>query len=65
MAYTLEQVSALQDAIAQGVMKVKYSDKEVEYRSLAEMQQILADMRAELGIGQKRRRFASFSKGIK
>jgi hypothetical protein len=64
MAYTQEQFTALQDAIAQGVLTVEYADKKVTYRSLAEMQQILSDMKIELGTSNHGRRYASHSKGI-
>lgn len=38
--YTIEQYNALNEAIAQGVKKVKYFDKEIEYASLDEMLRI-------------------------
>lgn len=64
MAWTTEDLAALQAAIATGAKKVKYSDKEVEYRDLSEMNQILADMQVQLGIAPRRRRYAQHSKGI-
>lgn len=69
MAYTLQQLTILETAIAQGATKVKYADKEVEYRSLAEMQQIRIQMRDELELNgtnpnKSRRRFGTFSKGL-
>jgi hypothetical protein len=64
VVYTLEQYTALSDAISQGVMKVKYFDKEVEYRSLDDMLRILALMKAQLFPNQNNgRRYVSFSKG--
>lgn len=39
MAYTQTDLDALQAAIAQGARKVKFEGKEVEYLSLAEMEQ--------------------------
>lgn len=50
--YTLEMYNALCAAIAQGARRVKYSDKEVEYMSLAEMLSIKDLMEQELGLGQ-------------
>lgn len=42
-------IDALEDAIGTGARRVKYSDgSEVEYRSLAEMRSILADMKASV-----------------
>ncbi|MCA1419482.1 hypothetical protein [Bradyrhizobium sp. BRP23] len=45
---TQAQIDALRYAIAQGVQTVSYGDKRVEYRSLAEMLQILNDMENEV-----------------
>lgn len=50
--FTLSQYNALVSAIASGATRVKYSDKEVEYRSLAEMRALLNDMALDLGITQ-------------
>ncbi|OHD34707.1 MAG: hypothetical protein A2004_00020 [Spirochaetes bacterium GWC1_61_12] len=66
MAYTLEQYSALQAAIAEGALTVRYADKSVQYRSLDEMMRILKLMATELGLNSNNdggRRYASFSKG--
>jgi hypothetical protein len=68
MAYTSDQLAALEAAIAQGALVVQYADKRVEYRSLVEMQQIRRQMRTELGLdsgaASKGRRFAEFHKGV-
>lgn len=68
MAYTMDQLNALRAAIAQGARVVQYADKRVEYRSLAEMQQIERRMSAELEpastSGKGGRRFASHDKGL-
>lgn len=65
MAYTMEQVTALEAAVAEGALTVKYQDKQVTYRSLDEMVRILRQMKTELGLINKNggRRLASFSKG--
>lgn len=65
MAYTLEQYNVLCESIAQGILKVEYSDKKVEYRSLAEMNQIKAQMEKQLfqTNSSDRRIFADFNKG--
>lgn len=47
-AFTHENLLALEQAIVEGVKTVKYSDKEVEYRSISEMMQIRTLMRKEL-----------------
>jgi hypothetical protein len=42
MAWTIEQLNALDAAIAEGALTVKYADKSVTYRSLDEMLRIRA-----------------------
>lgn len=66
-SYTQEQLTALEAAVAQGTLRVRYGDKEVEYRSLAEMLRVIDMMRKELGIvkNDSGRKYASFSKGLK
>jgi len=55
-AYTMDQYNALVAAIALGAKYVKYSDKEVEYRSLAEMSSLKQEMEQQLGISGAPRR---------
>jgi hypothetical protein len=64
--YTTEQYNTLCEAIAQGALKVKYADKEVEYRSLNEMLRIRDLMAEELGLKKSGsgRLFANFNKGF-
>ena len=63
--FTQAQIDALSEAIAQGAKKVKYGDKEVEYRSLKEMQEILQVMKEDLGlITFKKRVVADFKTGL-
>jgi hypothetical protein len=67
MIYTIEQYNTLKAAIAEGALKVEYSDKKVEYRSLKDMKEILRDMENELGLtcnNNGGRKYAMFSKGI-
>ena len=66
MAYTIEQYNALQAAIAEGALSVRYADKSVTYRSLDEMMRILKHMATDLGLNAYNdggRRYTSFSKG--
>lgn len=66
MAYTIEQYNLLVAAIAEGALRVKYADKEVEYRSLKEMLLLKGLMEDDLGLTKnKRRKYASFTKGLK
>lgn len=47
--YTAQQLADLRAALAEGVLRVKFSDgRELQYRSLAEMQQMERIMAAEL-----------------
>lgn len=64
LTYTIEDYTNLKKAIAQGASRVKYGDKEVEYKSLEEMERILALMAKELGItkNRNRRKVAYFCK---
>jgi hypothetical protein len=48
MAFTQEQVTALEGAIAEGTLRVKYADREVTYQSLDAMRRLLVQMRAEV-----------------
>jgi hypothetical protein len=65
LAYTHEQLEALEKAIAAGSRRVKYSDQEIEYRSLDEMRSIRNEMRADLGMVSKTARvYPEFSRGI-
>lgn len=52
MAYTLTQLQELRNAIAEGVLSVRFSDgRQLTYRSLDEMRRIEAVMAAELESG--------------
>jgi len=68
--FTFEDLHALEDAIAKGVRSVKYSDKEITYRSLDEMLKIRDLMRQCLGLNDNEdnsrglRRVASFNKAL-
>lgn len=66
MAYTLTQLDLLNVAISQGVTKVIYADKTVEYRSLDEMYRIKSEMMLELGLikPDSGRRYAEFRSGL-
>ena len=72
-AFTIENLELLEQAIVEGVKRVKYSDKEVEYRSLDEMIKLRNMMKKELcqntsktdkGLFGGRRINAKHSKGL-
>ncbi len=65
MAYSREQLDALEKAIASGSRRVKYSDQEIEYRSLDEMRSLRLEMKKELGLASRTTRYYPyFSRGI-
>ena len=53
MGFTLTQLEALEDAIAQGVLTVSYNGKTVTYRSLDEMIKLRDMIRKDLGLVSK------------
>lgn len=63
MATLAEQQAALEAALASGEKRVKYRDREVEYRSVEEIQQALADVRARMS-GTSGRRVAQLHRGF-
>ena len=63
--YTLEQLTRLRAAIAKGVRRVKYEDKDVTYASIDEMLKVLRLMEEDLGIKKKSGRLlAEYDKGL-
>ena len=62
MAYSQAQLDAIKAAYASGVTRVSYDGKTTEYRSLAEMREIIATIEADLAAqaGRKVAGFASF-----
>jgi len=50
MAFTSDQLTALETAIAQGALSVQYNDRRVTYHSLDEMLRLRNQMRSELGL---------------
>ena len=64
-AWTQEMLTALEEAIAKGVLIVRYQDKEIRYRSLDEMMKIRNEMRKSLGLVDKGGRLrAKTNKGL-
>ena len=49
MAYTANDLASIEQAIAMGVKKVKYGDKETEYHSIQDMIALRDQIKAELG----------------
>ena len=68
MPYTEQQLQALRDALANGVRRVRFGDREVEYRSVEELKAAIAAAEAELaktnGIPVARQILISTDKGF-
>lgn len=68
MAFTLEQLAALDESISGGALTVEYADKKVTNRSLADMLALRDLMRKELFPGDNKeprgRHYAQFSNGL-
>jgi len=63
MAYTEAQAETLRTAIARGVKRVRYADREVEYADLDAMRAALADMEAALASANSQpRQFLGYSR---
>ena len=48
MPYTDEQLQALRNALANGVRRVRFGDREIEYRTVDELKAAIATAEAEL-----------------
>jgi hypothetical protein len=57
MAYTTDDLAALQRAIARGARVLEMAGERVEFRSLKEMERIEAKIKEELGQATGRRVF--------
>lgn len=65
--FTQAHLTAIKEAYASGITRVSYDGKTTEYRSLAEMKQIIATIEAELAAESGKPRpvagFVSFKRG--
>jgi hypothetical protein len=50
MAYTVDQLTAIESAIASGILTVRIGDVLTTYQTLDQMRKLRDDMRAELGV---------------
>ena len=46
--YTDQQLQALRDALANGVRRVRFGDREIEYRTIEELKQAIAAAEADV-----------------
>lgn len=61
---TQAQLDALKAAYFEGVVRVSFEGRSIEYRSLADMKRIIQDLERELGIAQgPRTSYASMGRG--
>jgi hypothetical protein len=65
--FTQAHLQAIKEAYASGITRVSYDGKTTEYRSLAEMKQIISTIEAELEAASGKARpvagFVSFRRG--
>ena len=65
MAWTQNDLDAIERAIANGTTEVQFGDRTVKYRSLNQLQQIRSLMMKDLNKARApRRKWPSFGKGI-
>lgn len=67
MSWSADDLAALETAMRSGTVSVRYADRTITYRSLAEMNQLRDQIRAELGLvanGGRTRRYLEHSKGV-
>lgn len=55
MAYTQTQLDALESAIAQGALSVRFGERMITYQSLTDMTTLRDTMRTELGVAKPAR----------
>jgi hypothetical protein len=68
MPYTEQQLQALRDALANGVRRVRFGDREIEYRTIDELKAAIAaaeaDVRKSSGVPVTRQIRVSTEKGL-
>lgn len=59
-----QKLDALESAIFEGVLRIEYSDKKIEYRSLNEMIRVRDMLKSSLGQSVPKRVYSTFGKGL-
>jgi hypothetical protein len=59
--YTEEQLQALRDALANSVRRVRFENREIEYRTVEELKAAIAAAEAELAKASGNRRSGRFA----
>jgi len=49
VGFSQADIDALRSAMAKGALRVRFGDREVQYRSLDEMRELLREMEIEVG----------------
>jgi hypothetical protein len=64
--YTEAHLAALEAALASGALRVKSGDQDITYRSIAELREAIAAVKATLGVAGGRRAFyqPTFERGF-
>lgn len=65
MAFTQEQLDALDDAISRGVRKVEYDGESVTYESMSEMLRLKSIMERQLSGNVTTRRVFGTGRGLR
>lgn len=63
MAWTQEELNTIEQAYKSGVKKVKFKDRETEFRDLNEMQAIIREARKELNGSTRTPYLGSYNRG--
>jgi hypothetical protein len=64
MAYTQDQLDALEAALARGERRVTFADKTVEYRSVEELKAAIREVKRSIGQSAKRQIRVTTNKGF-
>jgi hypothetical protein len=64
MAWTQDDLDAIERAIASGTTRVRYKDREVQYASLEDLMRIRRLMLDELNPGKTKTRYPSFDRDL-
>lgn len=60
--WTTEDLAAIEEAIASGILRVEYNDRDVTYRSIGELKEARVLIRRSLGLANRGSRLLCESK---
>jgi len=64
MAYTQSDLDRLQKAMSNGILRTKFGEREVTYRSLDEMRALERQIKKELGRTRATQHYPKFESGL-